>query len=211
MAINRFIVIIFIQIIVCISQVRSQETRMAISMENIDIPSVIKVGTYEQLVRCLGLPQDRFASHINPLNPKYIKNDTYIPPHSTIECEILVYDAFEYILVGDSVQLVFIDVSKSEYPIFLDGICLSRTTKQKEFMLQMKSKGYWLRSDYKCWIGTMESHYCTFEPVNVYHFDFKEDPYSHVLITFKRKRYRRQSERVWWMEIPVMRRCGIIH
>ena len=210
MAINRFFVIFFL-LILCKVQVQSQETRMAISIESIDIPFVIKVGTYEQLVMCLGSPLDRFVSHINPINPKYIKNNIHVPPQSTIECVVLVYDAFEYIMVGDSVQLVFIDVKNSKYPIFIDGICLSRRTKQKDLMLRMESKGYWLKSDYECWIGAIDSHYNTVEPVSVYHFDFKEDPYSNVLITFKKRRYRWQSERIWWIEIPLMRKCGIIH
>lgn len=211
MAINRISVILFILLFLFTNQAQSQGTRMAISMESIDIPSVIKVGTYEQLVMCLGAPQYHFVSHINPINPKYIENNTHIPPRSTIECEILVYDAFEYIMVGDSVQLVFIDVINSKYQVCIDGVCLSKMTKQKDFMLRMESKGYWMQSDYECCVGAIESHYGTLVPVSVYHFDFKEDPYSHVLITFKRKKCWWQSERIWWIGIPVMRNCGIVH
>lgn len=211
MAIDRFLIIVTLLFVLLQDRVNAQETRLAISMKNIDIHSVIKIGTYDELVQCLGVPSIRFDSSLKLVNPKFAKDHPDIPPKQTIACEHLVYDAYEYILVGDSVQLIFIDVKKSEHPIYIDNIHLTNKMTQKEFLSIMESRSYWLKSDYECWVGSIEGHYCTYTPVKNYYFDFKEDPYDHITITFKDKKHWWQNNRIWWIEIPVMKIGGIVH
>ena len=97
----------------------AQCSNVKISMNDIFIPGIITIGSYSQLIESQGCPNSRFNSTVNPINERCIRECEYVPPANVVQCEYLVYDAFEYIHIGDSVQLVFMDLRETKLPIFI--------------------------------------------------------------------------------------------
>lgn len=186
----------------------AQNTSCAISMNDVFIPGILSIGSYSQLIESQGYPNSSFPSTVNPINPLCIKECGFVAPSNVVQCEYLVYDAFEYIHIGDSVQLVFIDLRKTIFPIFIKDFVINRTVSQKEFLYKIKKRGWWSNEldEYK--IGKIESHYCTYTDVNCFYLDYAEDPYSSVIFTFYAELF---SNKIWYIEFPVMRIGGIIH
>lgn len=166
------------------------------------------VGPYAQLIKQCGKPNSRFFSKINPINKQCIKHDIDVAPQNQVLCEYLVYDAYEYIHIGDSVQLVFIDIRKTDFPLMIENIPITKTTTQNEFLDMARQNGLWSDSLSYFYIGYIESHYYTNTDVRCYGVDFKEDPYSTVLFAFYNQK---KDKRIWWIEFPIMRLNGIVH
>lgn len=179
-----------------------------ISMTDITIPGVLIIGSYNQLVESQGKPESRFNSRVNPVNERCIKECRYVPPAKAVQCEHLVYEAFEYVRIGDSVQLIFIDLTKTKLPIIIKDLSINSTVSQKKFLSEIKNRGWWSddANDYK--IGRIESHYGTYSNVNNYILDFNENPYSSAIFTFHNKPF---NKKIWWIEFPIMRIGGIVH
>lgn len=165
-------------------------------------------GTYSHLIETQGSPTNRFSTTINPINPRCQKAGEFIAPKHKIECEYLVYDAYEYIHVGDSVQLVFIDMRKANVPILINDLSITPKTTQKAFLSGMIKEGLWSEEQSQYKVGEIESHYYTYLKVKNYAIDYEEDPYSPVLFTFYNRTF---DKRIWWIEFPVMRIGGIVH
>ena len=117
----------------------AQNTSCAISMNDVFIPGILSIGSYSQLIESQGYPNSSFPSTVNPINSLCIKECGFVPPSNVVQCEYLVYDAFEYIHIGDSVQLVFIDLRKTIFPIFIKDFVINRTVSQKEFLYKIKT------------------------------------------------------------------------
>ena len=179
-----------------------------ISMADVAIPGVLIIGSYSQLIESEGKPSSRFNSTINPVNKRCIKECGYVPPNKVVQCEHLVYEAFEYVRIGDSVQLIFIDLTKTKLPIHIKDLVIDRTISQKNFLYEIKKRGWWTddENDYK--IGRIESHYGTYNNVNNYMLNFEEDPYSSVIFTFHNKPF---NKKIWWIEFPIMKINRIVH
>ena len=192
----------------CVICALSWEINAQISMREVYIPDILTIGTYSQLIESLGYPNSQFASTINPINPRCLKEGMVVEPKDTIQCEYLVYDAYEYIRVGDSVQLVFVDLRKSKVPITIMDLVINKKITQKKFLSEITKKGWWSEEQSHYKIGRIESHYYTYSKVKKFGVDFKEDPYSSVVFTF----YDRLLDiRIWWIEFPIMRIGSIIH
>ena len=104
--------------------------------------------------------------------------------------------------------MVFIDLRKTIFPIFIKDFVINRTVSQKEFLYKIKKRGWWSNEldEYK--IGKIESHYCTYTDVNCFYLDYSEDPYSSVIFTFYNTFF---NKNIWWIEFPIMRIDGIVH
>jgi hypothetical protein len=180
----------------------AQHDVATISMADVAIPGVLIIGSYSQLIESEGKPSSRFNSTINPVNKRCIKECRYVPPAKAVQCEHLVYEAFEYVRIGDSVQLIFIDLTKTKLPIHIKDLVIDRTISQKNFLYEIKKRGWWTddENDYK--IGRIESHYGTYNNVNNYMLNFEEDPYSSVIFTFHDKPF---NKKIWWIEFPIMK------
>lgn len=186
----------------------AQNTDYSISMTDVKIPGVIIIGSYNQLIESQGLPNHKFNSTVNPINERCINECGYVSPANVVQCEYLIYDAFEYLHVDDSVQLVFVDLRKINLPIYIDDLEIVKSLNQNKFISKISKKGWWNDecSEYK--IGKIESHYCTYIDVNCFHLDYAEDPYSSVIFTFYNTFF---NKKIWWIEFPIMRIGGIIH
>lgn len=199
----------FIGLLMLSCSIVAQTTDVSISMTGVEIPGVVIIGSYSQLIETQGYPNSRFASKVNPINPRCVEECGYVvSPASVVQCEYLVYEAFEYIHVGDSVQLVFMDLRKAHQSIYIKDFCVARTITSDKFIREIGKRGLWNDelSEYK--IGKIESHYCSHTKVNSYYLDFAEDPYSSVIFTFYDTFF---SKKIWWIEFPVMRIGGIVH
>ena len=186
----------------------AQCSNVKISMNDIFIPGIITIGSYSQLIESQGCPNSRFNSTVNPINERCIRECGYVLPENVIQCEYLVYDAFEYVRIGDSVQLVFMDLRKTKLPIFINDFVIDKTVNQKEFLSEIKKRGWWSNESDKFKIGKIESHYCTYTDVNCFYLDYIEDPYSSVIFTFYNTFF---NKNIWWIEFPIMRIDGIVH
>ena len=205
---KTWLLFLLINLNVFIHCVNAQHSNVRISMNDIKIPNIITVGSYSQLIESQGMPNNKFNSTINPINERCIKECGYVTPSNVIQCEYLVYDAFEYVHIGDSVQLVFMDLKKTKLPVFIKDFVIDRTLSQKEFLYEMKKQGWWSNESDEYKIGKIESHYCTYTNVNCFYLDYAEDPYSSVIFTFYNTFF---NKKIWWIEFPIMRIGGIIH
>ena len=190
-------------VMACSSHINAQ-----ISMNDIQIPGILTIGSYSKLIESQGYPHSCFTSSITPISQRCLKKGESVAPQYKLQCEYLLYDAYEYVHVGDSVQLVFVDLRKSKAIIYLKDIAITRKITQKEFLSDMAEKGWW--SDEMCQyrIGRIESHYYSFSNVKNFSIDYREDPYSPVLFTFYNRIF---DKRIWWIELPIMRIGGIVH
>lgn len=208
MTIKKFILAFIIGAFVFTCQLNAQGIKSNISMTDVYISGVITTGTYSQLIESLGYPKSQFSSTINPISPRCLGEGMSIAPECKVQCEYLEYDAYQYICVGDSVQLVFVDLRKTTTPIYIRDMSITPKMTQKVFLSEISKKGWWSEdlSQYK--VGEIESHYYTNSKVKNFCIDFKEDPYSSVVFTF----YDRfLDKRIWWIEFPIMRIGGIVH
>ena len=216
MKINLFSLMVtktrFLRFVICFLLIsygsNAQNPRKAISMFDVKPQGLMIVGPYSQLIKQYGEPNNRFFSKINPINKQCIKHDIDVAPKNQVLCEYLVYDAYEYIHIGDSVQLVFIDIRKTDFPLMIENIPITKTMTQNEFLDIARQNGLWSDSLSCYYIGTIDSHYYTDTDVMCYGIDIKEDPYSTVLITFYNQK---KDKRIWWIEFPIMRLNGIVH
>ena len=208
MTIKRFILAFIIGSFVLTCQLNAQNNKCVISLTEVHVPGTITTGTYSQLIELLGYPKSRFFSTINPSSPRCLNEGITIAPISKVQCEYLEYDAYEYICVGDSVQLVFVDLRKTTTPIHISDMSITPKITQKDFLLEITDKGWWSKelSQYK--VGKIESHYYTHSKVKNFCVDCKEDPYSSVVFTFYDRLF---DKRIWWIEFPIMRIGGIVH
>ena len=188
-------------------QLNAQSCKCVISLTEVHIPGTITIGTYSQLIELLGYPKSQFFSTINPVSHRCLNEGMSIAPTSKVQCEYLEYDAYEYICVGDSVQLVFVDLRKTTAPIYISDMSITIKKTQKDFLSEITEKGWWSEelSQYK--VGEIESHYYTHSKVKNFYIDFKEDPYSSVVFTFYNRLF---DKRIWWIEFPIMRIGGIV-
>ena len=205
MASNRLIIIIFILINIP-DIANAQSFTKCISLKNVTVSGVITVGTYSQLVHSLGTPNSSFIADLPSLYTKYQKVKDSSTFRQPMRLERLIYDAYEYIRIGDSVQLVFVDLQKSNAEICFDSISLNKRTTQKYFFDQLL-KRKWINKKNDCDydssnIGYIESHYYTYTKVKNIAIDFKEDPHSSVMFTFYNYAF---NKRIWWIEFPIMR------
>ncbi len=200
--------IIALSIVLFARQVCAQGDNNSISMADIHITGMITYGSYTELVASQGCPNSTFASTINPINPKCLNEGEFIAPKHKVQCEYLVYDACEYVRVGDSVQLVFIDLRRTDTPLRINDFVFTQKITQKEFLDAITKKGWWTEelSQYK--VGRIESHYYSQSRVKNFCVDFKEDPYSSIVFTFHDRLF---DKKIWWVEFPVMRISGIVH
>lgn len=179
-----------------------------ISMSDIKVPGIIITGTYSQMIESLGIPISKYPSIINPVKSRYLGKDSVEMHRDEINCEYLVYDAYEYVRIGDSVQLVFIDLRKLRTTMKIKDLYINEKTTQKVFVNEAKRRGWWSDEYIECKVGQMDYHYCTYERVKNYLIDFKEDPYSSLTFTFYNRVF---DKKIWWVEIPVMKIGGILH
>ena len=207
MFINKKILSISICLLFFSINIRAQNNE-SVSMFDVNIPGIVVVGSYTQLIELQGKPNSSFEYTLNPINSRCIKECGYVLPVNVVQCKYLVYDAFEYIYIGDSVQLVFIDLRKIKLPIFIKDFVIDRTVTQKKFIYEIKKRGWWSYELDECKIGKIESHYCTYTDVNCFHLDYAEDPYSSVIFTFYNTFF---NKKIWWIEFPIMRIGGIVH
>lgn len=207
---NRLIIIIIFILINIPNIANAQSFTKCISLKNVIVSGVITVGTYSQLVDSLGTPNSSFIADLPPLHTKYQKVKDTSTFTQSMQLERLIYDAYEYIRIGDSVQLVFVDLQKSNVEICFDSICLNKRTTQKLFFDQLLKRGFFNKKnecDYDSSnIGYIESHYYTHTKVKNITIDFKEDPYSSVMFTFYNYAF---NKKIWWIELPIMRIDGI--
>lgn len=203
MVTNRKTIVSYIGLLVLTCNVCAQ-----ISITEVRVPGVLTIGSYSQLIETLGCPNNQFASSINPISPRCLKEGMSIAPMNKVECEYLVYDAYEYVRVGDSVQLVFIDLRKTQSPIYIKDLSIDKSISQKVFLSIITKKGWWSKELSQVKTGSLEYHYCTHTKVKNYVVDYKEDPCSSVVFTF---RNRIIDKRIWWIEFPIMRVGGIVH
>ena len=190
------------------NQMVAQGNNGNISLTDVHVPGIITLGTYSQLIELQGYPNSHFASSINPISPKCLKEGDSIIPKHIVQCEYLVYDACEYVRVGDSVQLVFVDLRKTNVPISINGMAVTRKTTQREFLSEITKKVWWSEEQSQYKVGEIESHYYTHSKVKNFGVDYKEDPYSSVIFTFYNRTF---DKRIWWIEFPIMRIGGIVH
>lgn len=188
--------------------INAQADSEMISMKDVCIPNVINIGSYSQLISTQGLPKSSFVSTISIVKHGRKGDGEKIAPKYDLECTYLIYDAFEYIRVGDSVQLVFVDFTKTNLPIIIKDFRLDKKTNQSAFLKIIKKRGLWTDEQSNIRIGLIESHYCSNSKVKCYGLDFNEDPYSSVVFTFHDKCINRK---IWWIEFPIMRFGGIVH
>lgn len=203
MVTNRKKLVFYIGLLVSTCNVCAQ-----ISMTEVRIPGVLSIGLYSQLIETLGCPSKQFTSSINPISPRCMKEGMSIAPLNKVKCEYLVYDAYEYVRVGDSVQLVFINLKTANASICINNVVITPKTTQKEFLSKMAKEGWWSEEQKQYKIGEIESHYYTHSKVKNFGIDYKEDPYSSVIFTFYNRFF---DKRIWWIEFPIMRVGGIVH
>lgn len=208
MTIRRFILAFIINLFAFIGYINAQESNSAISFTDVQIPGVITLGSYSQLIESQGYPNSCFTSSINPISSRFLKEGDFIAPKHKIHCDYLVYDAYEYVRVGDSVQLVFVDLRKTDVSICINNMVIAKKITQKSFLSEITKKRWWSEelSHYKS--GRIEYHYYTHSKVKNFCVDFKENPYSSVVFTFYDRLF---DKRIWWIEFPVMRTNGIVH
>ena len=184
------------------------QTNKPISMSEIHIPGLFNIGTYSQLISAHGLPKTSFVTTMNPVMHKKIDEDKRKVSASALECTHLIYEAFEYVRIKDSVQLVFVDFTKADISLFLRGYEFDKHTNQEFFLKSLIRMGLWSEEHGDIYIGLIESHYCSNARVKCYGVGFEEDPYSSIVLAFHDKCYNRK---IWWIEIPIMRVNGIVH
>lgn len=208
MTIRKLVLFFIIGSFALKAQLNAQSCNFVISLNEVRVPGTITTGTYSQLVESLGYPKSRFFSTINPISHRCLNEGMSIAPKSNVQCEYLEYDAYEYIRIGDSVQLVFVDIEKALTPIYIGDITISSKKSQKVFLSEMTRKGLWSEelSQYK--VGEIEFHYYTHSKVKNFCVDFKEDPCSSVVFTFHDSFL---NKNIWWIEFPIMRIDGIVH
>ena len=205
--INKQILSILMCLLSFLINIRAQNNK-SVSMFDVSIPGVIIVGSYTQLIELQGKPNSSFFSTVNPINPRCTKECGIVSPVNKLQCEYLIYDAFEYLHVGDSVQLVFVDLRKTDLSVYIDDLEIVKSLNQNKFISKISKKGWWNDecSEYK--IGKIESHYYTYTDVNCFYLDYAEDPYSSVIFTFYNTFF---NKKIWWIEFPIIRIGGIVH
>ena len=208
MAINKFIVFLIIELFTFTGIVNAQSDSGMISLTEVHIPGTITIGTYSQLIELQGKPVSSFTSTINSISPRCLNERIVIAQKNKVQCEYLTYDAYEYLRVGDSVQLVFVDMRKTKTPIYIRGMVITSKITQKAFLLEIIKKGWWSEEQDQYKVGEIESHYYTYSKVKNYGIDFKENPYSSVVFTFYDRLF---DKKIWWIEFPIMRIGGIVH
>ncbi len=208
MKINMFFFSFFILLFASTSQINAQNNHGTISLKDIRIKGIMTIGAYSQLIESQGYPDHIYISSINPISSKCLKEGDSLAPAIKIQCEYLVYDSYEYVRVGDSVQLVFIDLKKNNATIRMSNVVITPKITQKEFLMKMTKEGWWSEEQKQYKVGEIESHYYTHSKVKNFGIDFKEDPYSSVIFTFNNRTF---DQRIWWIEFPIMRVGGIIH
>lgn len=208
MTTRKFIYAFIINLLAFIGNANAQGSNSVISLTDVHIPGIVTIGSYSQLIESQGYPNSHFTSSINPISSRCLKEGDSIAPNHKIQCEYLVYDAYEYVRVGDSVQLVFVDLRKTDISTCIDNVVITKKTTQKLFLSEITKKGWWSEelSQYK--VGEVEFHYYTHSKVKNFCVDFKEDPYSSVVFTFYNRIF---DKRIWWIEFPIMRTGGIVH
>ena len=208
MTTRKFIFAFIINLLAFIGYINAQGSNSVISLTDVHIPGIITSGSYSQLIESQGYPNSYFISSINPISLRCLKEGDFIAPKHKVQCDYLVYDAYEYVRVGDSVQLVFVDLRKTDVSICINNLVITKKTTQKGFLSEITKKGWWseMLSQYK--VGEIESHYYTHSKVKNFCIDFKEDPYSSVVFTFYDRLF---DKRIWWIEFPIMRIGGIVH
>lgn len=206
MATKNVIVLLFAGLYLFIGEGHAQPRNYSISMTEIRIPGIITLGKYQDLIELQGIPNVKYYSSVNP--PVSNCTEKTIAPQKKIRCEMLVYDAYEYVHVGDSVQLVFIDLRKSRLTIQIQDLFINERTSQNFFLSEIKKRGWWSDDFVPYKVGEMEYHYCTQSKVKNYLLNFTEDPYSSVTFTFHNLFF---DKKIWWIEFPIMRIGGIVH
>ena len=134
MATKKVIVLLFAGLYLFIGEGHAQPRNYSISMTEIRIPGIITLGKYQDLIELQGIPNVKYYSSVNP--PVSNCTEKTIAPQKKIRCEMLVYDAYEYVHVGDSVQLVFIDLRKSRLTIQIQDLFINERTSQNFFYLK---------------------------------------------------------------------------
>lgn len=208
MATNKFSLLLIIELFIFTGNIKAQSDNGMISLKEVHVPGTITTGTYSQLTELLGYPKSRFPSTINPISPSCLNEGVSIAPKNKVSCEYLEYDAYEYIRVGDSVQLVFIDLRKATTPIYIDDMVISSQITQKQFLSEITKKGWWPGKQNQYKVGGMDFHYYTYARVKNIGIDYKENPYSSVVFTFYDCLF---DKKIWWIEFPIMRIGGIVH
>lgn len=208
MATKLLLLLLLIAPYAFVKEINAQGDSDMISMNDVRIPNVLIIGSYSQLISSQGFPKTCYASTINSVKHGRNGDGGKIAPKNDLECTYLIYDAFEYICVGDSVQLVFVDFSKTNLTIIIKDIRLEKNINQTTFLKKIKKHGLWSDERNNTHIGLIESHYCSNAKVKCYGLDFEEDPYSLVIFTFHDKCINRK---IWWIEFPIMRIGGIVH
>lgn len=208
MAIDKYVVFLIMELFAFAGMVNAQSHNGMISLAEVRIPGTITTGTYSQLVELLGMPASSFTSTINPIRHKGLKKRIDIAPKDTVQCEYLEYGAYEYLRVGDSVQLVFVDLRKSKSPVYINDMVITPKITQKNFLLEIKERGWWSEDSSQYKVGGIEYHYYTHSKVKNFGVDCKEGPYSSVVFTFYDRLF---DKRIWWIEFPIMRIGGIVH
>lgn len=208
MAADKILLTFGIGLLAFASTVNAQKDKCVISMTDFRIPGMMTIGTYSQLIESHGQPQSRFVSFVNPINPICMEKGESIAPKEKVQCEHLVYDAYEYIQIGDSVQLIFVDLRKLKIPVYVKDKAITSNTTQKDFLLEMTRMGLWEKELCQFNTGFIEYHYCTRSRVKNYLIEYKEDPHSSVVFTFNNCFY---NKKIWWVEFPIMRLGGIVH
>lgn len=188
--------------------VNAQGDNEMISLVDVQIPGIITYGAYSQLLEMQGEPKKRFTTFINPINPECLVDGVAIAPKNKTRVEYLIYDAYNYIHVGDSVQLVFVDLRKTKHSICIKDVVLSAKTTQTVFISEISQKGWWSDGQSHYMVGGIESHYYTHSNIRTFGVDFKEDPYTSVCFAFYDRLF---DKRIWWIEFPIMRIGGIVH
>lgn len=206
---NKIVIIAFFVSLLGVSvKLNAQNNANAISLMDVHVHGLLVCGTYLQLVELQGFPICSFISYINPISPRCQTGGRIIGPKDTIQCEHLIYDACEYIRVGDSVQLVFVDLRKTMATVYINNVVITPKINQKKFLSIITSQGWWPEEQSQYRIGRIESHYYTYSSVKNFSVDFKENPYSSAVFTFYNRLF---DKRIWWIEFPTMIIEGFVH
>lgn len=124
------------------------------SIKSID-GKVVITGKYKDLIDNQGFPGDSLISKIGYKEYVYLNNSDSIIGYNNkiVEIVYLIYgDSLHYIKSGDSVQLAYVDFSRSDFAFDLDGVIIDGKYNFKkaknDFMLN-KNDDYYMFNEFR--------------------------------------------------------------